>query len=111
MRVDVATTGRERFSLESAREAARRDELARWVGEFLADAGAHGGDNAPLAVALAQRPHFWCGPLRVAVDRLVRLAGPESDALCNVEPSEWEHDIERMEASLEDGWDAPPLLA
>jgi hypothetical protein len=104
----VGTTEAARFSLQSARDAAQRGEIARWVGDFLAS---RGSDNAVLAAALAQRPHSWCGPLEVPVDRLVRLAGPEPDALCKVEPSEWEHDVERMAEQLEDGWEAPPLLA
>ena len=42
---------------------------------------------------------------------LVPLAGPaDEDVLCPVEPDEWEADVESMEASIEDGWDPPPLL-
>src|SRR5436190_22435465 len=80
-----------RSSLESAVRAAERDDLARWVGDFLAS---RGSDNAVLAAALAQDPHWWLGPVRVPVGDLVRLAGPEDDVLCAVEPEEWEHDVE-----------------
>jgi hypothetical protein len=99
---------RSRFSLASARRAADEDRLAEWVGELLASPGS---DNAVLAAALAQREHWWWGPLRVPVDDLVRLAGPEDDALVPVATTEWEGDVEAMADSLDDGWEPPPLLA
>jgi hypothetical protein len=97
-----------RFDLASAREAAARDEIALWVGEFLAS---RGSDNATLAAALAQREHWWAGPLRVPLRDLVRLAGPEDEALVPVAPDEWEGDVGAMEVSIEEGWEPPPLLA
>ena len=100
-------TGSRRFSLETAFEAADRDELALWVGDFLAS---RGSDNAVLAAGLAQDRHWWLGPLRLPVEELERLAGPEDDALCEVEPEEWEHDVSKMEESVEQGWEPPPLL-
>jgi hypothetical protein len=96
-----------RFSLASAFEAAERDEVAQWVGDFLAS---RGSDNEVLAAALAQRRHWWLGPVQLPLDDLVRLAGPEADVECPVEPREWEHDVEQMEASVEQGWEPPPLL-
>ena len=96
-----------KFSLASARRAATTGETAQWVGAFLASSGS---DNAPLAVALAQRRHRWFGPVQVPVDDLVRLAGPEDDALVTVDEAEWEGDVETMADSLDDGWVPPPLL-
>ena len=97
-----------RFSLASAFAAAVDDQLAIWVGEFLAS---RGSDNATLAAGLAQRPHWWLGPLQVPVDQLVRLAGPEDEALVPIAPEEWEDDVATMEESIEQGWEPPPLLA
>ncbi len=99
---------RRRFSLASAVAAAEADRIALWVGEFLAS---RGSDNAILAAALAQREHWWLGPVQVPVDSLVRLAGPEDEALVPIEASEWEDDVSTMEESLEHGWEPPPLLA
>ncbi len=96
------------FSLASAVAAAKDDELALWVGEFLSS---RGSDNAALAAGLAQRKHWWLGPLQVPVDDLVRLAGPEDEALVPIDSEEWEGDIESMEESIESGWEPPPLLA
>jgi hypothetical protein len=98
---------KKRFSLKSAFEASERDELALWVGDFLAS---RGSNNAVLAAALAQDRHWWLGPVTVPVDDLVRLAGPEPDALVEIEADEWEHDVSEMEESVEQGWDPPPLL-
>jgi hypothetical protein len=98
---------RRRFSLATARDAAERDELALWVGDFLAS---RGSDNAVLAAALAQQKHWWLGPLEVPLDDLVRLAGPEDDALVEIDTDEWEHDVGEMEESVEQGWEPPPLL-
>jgi hypothetical protein len=96
-----------RFSLASAFEAAEQDRLALWVGDFLAS---RGSDNEILAAKLATRRHWWLGPLELPVEDLVRLAGPEDDALCPIEPEEWESDVDAMEESLDEGWQPPPLL-
>lgn len=110
-RREPVASGARPFTLASARDAARHGDtaMARWVGEFLAS---RGSDNATLAAGLAQRPHWWAGPLRVHVDELVTLAGPEGDdVLCPVEPEVWERDVEHMEDHLEEGWEPPPLIA
>ena len=96
------------FNLASARAAAEAGETARWVGDFLAS---RGSDNVVLAAALAQKPHWWIGPLEVPLDDLERLAGPENEVLVAIDPSEWEDDVAQMEESLEEGWEPPPLLA
>lgn len=97
-----------RFDLAGARRAAAEDATARWVGEFLASKGS---DNAVLAAALAQRRHWWLGPVELPLDDLIRLAGPEDDALCPIDEDEWESDVRAMEESVESGWEPPPLLA
>jgi hypothetical protein len=97
-----------RFSLAAARAAGADDDHATWVGEFLAS---RGSDNAVLAAALAQQRHWWLGPIRLPVDDLVRLAGPDDeDVLCPIDEGEWEADVDAMEASVEDGWEPPPVL-
>ncbi len=96
------------FDLASARAAAADGRIATWVGEFLAS---RGSDNAILGAALAQREHWWVGPVRVPLDDLVRLAGPEDEALVPIEADEWEDDVGDMEEAIEDGWEPPPLLA
>ena len=94
--------------MESARAAAGAGRTAIWVGDFLAS---RGSDNVVLAAALAQRPHWWVGPISVPLRDLVRLAGPEADVLVRVPADEWEQDVEAMQEHLEHGWEPPPVLA
>jgi hypothetical protein len=96
------------FNLASARAAAAADETAIWVGDFLAS---RGSDNEILAAALAQKPHWWVGPILVPLEELVRLAGPEDDVLVPIEEDEWEGDVGGMQESIDQGWEPPPLLA
>lgn len=96
-----------RFTLATAKEAAETDSMAIWVGEFLAS---RGSDNAELAAALANRPHWWVGPVCLPIDRLEPLAGPDDDVLVPVEPEAWEGDVGEMASSLEEGWEPPPVL-
>jgi hypothetical protein len=96
------------FSVESAREAARRDELGAWVDEFLSSPGS---DNAALASLLSERPRWWLGPVRVPFRQLHRLVGPEDEpVLCAVDDEDWGDNIDEMEESIEDGWEPPPLI-
>ena len=62
-----------RFDLASARQAAEHDETALWVGDFLAS---RGSDNAVLAAALAQREHWWLGPISLPLDALTAPRRP-----------------------------------
>ena len=105
---DDQTSSATTFDLDGARRAAARDETARWVGDFLASKGS---DNAILAAALAQRRHWWLGPIELPIADLVRLAGPEDDALVPIDDREWEADVQSMEESVAAGWEPPPLLA
>ncbi len=98
----------EHFDLDGARRATAKNETALWVGRLLASPGS---DNAILAAALAQTEHWWVGPVSVPVDDLVRLAGPEDDALVEIDTEEWEADVSAMTESVEEGWEPPPLLA
>jgi hypothetical protein len=102
----VATS--QRFDLASALIAAHDGRIAEWVGAFLASPGS---DNEVLAAALAQRKHWWFGPVQIPVEELARMAGPEPSVECPIERDEWEGDVESMTDELEDGWAPPPLLA
>ncbi len=97
-----------RFDLRSAQRAAGREEIALWVGDLLASPGS---DNEILAAALAQKQHWWVGPVELPLEELVRLAGPEDDVLVPIDDDVWEADISTMEESVEEGWEPPPLLA
>ncbi len=96
------------FSLQSARQAAERDQLDRWVADFLASPGS---DNAVLAEQLTEQSLSWLGPVTLPLNRLHRLAGPEGEpVLCVVDDEYWRDDVEEMKDEIEDGWEPPPLV-
>ena len=98
----------EKFSLTSAQRAADEDRLADWVVDFLCSPGSN---NPELAVALALKGTVYLGPIRMALDRLTPMAGPDGDEVVVTVPKEdWESDVEGMAHSIEEGWHPPPLL-
>jgi hypothetical protein len=98
----------EQFTVQTAREAAARDDLGAWVARFLASPGS---DNAPLGHALTHPPRTWIGPVRLRLDQLNRLAGPpDHPVLVPVPEEEWRDDIDELGQKVEEGWEPPPLV-
>lgn len=96
------------FTVDAARRAAERDELAAWVAEFLASPGS---DNAPLAELLSNPPRTWIGPVRLRIAQLHRLAGPpDHPVLCPVEEDYWRPDVAELVDKVEEGWEPPPMV-
>jgi hypothetical protein len=95
------------YSIDSAREAEERGELAGWVEAFLSSPGS---DNAVLAAALRADKVSWCGPLRLPFDRLHRLAGPPDQPTVTRLNDDDLDTVEEMNESIEDGWEPPPLI-
>jgi hypothetical protein len=97
-----------RFSVEQARAAAARGELAGWVARFLASPGS---DNVVLAQQLVDELPWWAGPLRVSLHRLHRLAGPAGEpVLCAVDEDYWDDRVEAMDQLADAGWEPPPVI-
>ena len=98
----------EEFSVSSAQRAADEGRLAQWVVDFLSSPGS---SNAELAADLALKGTVYLGPIRLPLDQLTPMAGPDEDeVVVPVAEEEWESDVEDMEDSIEEGWDPPPLL-
>ena len=96
------------YTVETARAAAERDELAEWVAGFLASPGS---DNAPLGEELTSRPRWWLGPVKVPIDQLNRLAGPPGDPVLRpTTEDEWREDVDDLEDKVDDGWEPPPVV-
>jgi hypothetical protein len=96
------------YSLASARDAAARDELDRWVADFLASPGS---DNGALAEKLSDAPLWWTGPVLLPLDQLKRLAGPPGDpVLCPVDDDDWRDDVEEMSERIDEDWEPPPVV-
>jgi len=101
-------TDDEKVSLTSAQRAADEGRLAEWVVDFLSSPGS---SNPELAAALAMKGTIYLGPIRIALDRLTPMAGPDGDeVVVPVAKEDWESDVEGMEHSIEEGWHPPPLL-
>jgi hypothetical protein len=97
-----------KYSLASAKHAANEGRLAEWVVDFLASPGS---SNSALAAAFALSGAAYLGPIRFPLDRLTPMAGPVGDEVAvPVSEGVWEHDIEAMEHSIEQGWHPPPLV-
>jgi hypothetical protein len=104
----MTTTGDQHYTVDSAREAASRDELAEWVARFLSSPGS---DNAALAELLGDPPRWWLGPLLLPLHRLHRLAGPPGEpVLCPMDDDDWGDNVDDMEQKVEDGWEPPPVI-
>jgi hypothetical protein len=99
----------ERFSVEGARAAAERDELASWVRDFLASPGS---DNPVLAEVLTDRMAWWVGPLLLPLGRLQRLAGPPDEpVLVPVDDEYWDDRVDDMARRITDeGWEPSPVV-
>lgn len=96
------------YSVESARSANERGELAEWVAEFLASPGS---DNEVLGETLRQKVGWWLGPERLPIGELHRLAGPSGDpVLCPVDEDYWDERVEDMDELAEVGWEPPPVV-
>ncbi len=101
-------TDGERFTVDSARDAAERDVLGAWVERFLASPGS---DNPMLAHGLSHPPRTWIGPVRLRLDQLHRLAGPpDHPVLCPVDEDDWRDDVEDLGEKVEEGWEPPPMV-
>src|SRR4051812_42247872 len=99
----------DKYSIEAARAAADRDQLAEWVADFLASPGS---DNEVLGKQLTERPRWWLGPVQVPLKRLHRLAGPPGEpVLCPIDDDEWRDDVDDLEEKVRDGWEPPPVIA
>ncbi len=96
------------YSVDTARRASDAGRLAEWVTAFLSSPGS---DNEELAAELALRGATFLGPVRLALDDLHPLAGPDDhDVEIPVPVREWDVEVDAMDESLARGWEPPPLL-
>lgn len=96
------------YSVETARRAAERGELAEWVAEFLASPGS---DNEVLAAKLSEPPRHWLGPVPLPIERLHRFAGPPGHPVLRATAEhEWRDDVEQMADLVADGSELAPIV-
>ena len=68
------------------------------------------GNNQELSNGLMRLKRYWIGPTRVPLSRLVRCCGPENDMEYIFSEESFKEKTDRMESSLENGWEPPPLI-
>ncbi|MFL5950193.1 MAG: hypothetical protein ACJ74M_01170 [Gaiellaceae bacterium] len=90
----------------SAREAHAAGELAEWSQAFLRGEGG----NTGVANPLREREDDVYILADVSLADVYPISGPDEDFDWPVAPAEYEQKVDAMVRSLEDGWDAPPLL-
>jgi hypothetical protein len=96
------------YTVESARTAAARDDIAAWVARFPASPGS---DNPVLSQQLTNELAWWAGPVQLPLHQLQRLAGPPGDpVLCPVDEEYWGERVRAMDKLAERGWDPPPVI-
>lgn len=96
------------YSVQGAREAGERDELAGWVERFLSS---EGSDNPLLGQKLTQELGWWAGPVQLPLDRLHRLAGPPGHPVeAPVDEDYWDDRVGDMAERVKDGWEPAPVV-
>lgn len=96
------------YSLQTARDASKRNDLGTWVAGFLASPGS---DNAVLACELTDELKWWSGPISLPIGDLQRLAGPSGDpVLCPVDDDYWDDRVAAIDDLVERGWEPPPVI-
>lgn len=105
---DVEDTSFE-HTVEGARAAGERGEMAAWIGDFLRSPGS---DNAALGDELESSGRVWTGPVELPFDELNRLAGPpDQPTLGEFDGGDDNDRVEEMEESIEDeDWEPAPLI-
>ena len=99
----------EEFTTETARSAARDEQLEAWVARFLASPGS---DNAELGRQLVDRHLSWLGPVQLRLDELARLAGPPGAPVLEVvDDDDWRDDVDDLAARIEAGTEPAPVVA
>ena len=101
-------TAEDPYSVEAAKRADDAGRLAEWVTTFLASPGS---DNEALAAELVFGGASFLGPVRLPLDDLHPLAGPDDhDVFIPVPERQGGDEVASMDESLARGWEPPPLL-
>jgi hypothetical protein len=77
-------------SVQGACNAAAMGRIDNWVDEFLSSGL---GANPPMALGLRKQRRWWFGPIRLPIDSLVRLCGPEPEMQYRQSVESWEGQI------------------
>lgn len=91
--------------MQGACDAAAIGRIDEWVDQFLSSGL---GANPPMAIGLRKQRRWWIGPIRLPVNSLIRLCGPEPEMQYPQSPEPWEGQVAAiMRAGTEH---LPPLI-
>ena len=85
---------------------AAEGRLEEWIDAYLMTVGGNEG----LATGLKLQQRYWIGPLHLPLSRLSPAAGPDEGYEYVMDRAPWERRVGRMQESLRQGWQAPPLI-
>ncbi|MDF2628775.1 MAG: ParB domain protein nuclease [Symbiobacteriaceae bacterium] len=91
---------------EHVLQYAAAGRLEEWVHAYLMTVGGNEG----LATGLKLQQRFWIGPLLLPLPCLSPAAGPDEGFEYVMPREPWERRVSRMQESLRQGWQAPPLI-
>src|SRR4029077_13201321 len=80
----------------------------RLVNAFLTDGAEGRGANRPMAVGLRRQRRWWIGPVRVRVDALTRICGPEPEMQYRTTREGFEAKVSAI--GCRDPDDLPPII-
>jgi hypothetical protein len=95
------------FSIESALEAKRDNQLKEWAITFLNGEG----NNKRLGQILKETDCSYVDLIELPLKQLTRVAGPEPDMVFKESDDSWERRIASLQAALREGYMPPPLIA
>ena len=95
------------FNLASAQAAARDDQLAAWVDNYLRTSVR---PNVPFADGLQRERRWWADPRLLPLDHLTRTCGPEPEMPFRVPADDWERYVTMLAAGLTTLEALPPLI-
>lgn len=96
------------FTVSGARAAADAGRVAEWVDSFLRT-DARGG-NLPMADGLAKQRRWWIGPVRVRLESLTRICGPEPSMQYRTPQAAFDEHVTAIGAAITDVQLLPPLI-
>ncbi|HLY28109.1 MAG TPA: ParB N-terminal domain-containing protein [Aggregatilineales bacterium] len=94
------------FSPEEAVRYTVAGRLEEWIHAFLTSAGA----NIALSEGLKLQKRWWIGPVYCSLSSVQRICGPEENMAYKEPPDSFERRVTTMVKSLQEGWQAPPLI-
>lgn len=97
----------DKYSLTSALEAKKSNNLEEWIHSLLMNGY---NDNIDLSNGIKQSKRYFCGPVKLPLSLFTRVCGPEETMEYQVNEAYFHYHVEEMMEWVKQGWDIPPIL-